>query len=68
MKDFFKIIINLIIVILIGAIGIWGIETFNSDTEWGWQLWGLILAHVVITVPTARFWTKQVGKVIDLEL
>lgn len=68
MKDFFKIIITTVIVALIGSIGIWGIETFNSDTEWGWQIWGLILAHAVITVPTARFWTKQVGKIIDLEL
>ena len=68
MKDFFKIIIAAIIVTLIGAIGIWGIETFNSDTEWGWQLWGLILANAVVIIPTSRFWTRQVAKVIDLDI
>ena len=68
MKEFFKIIILGIIVGLIGMIGVWGILTHESDTELRWQLWGLTLAHGVITVPCAYFWAKQVAKVIDLEL
>lgn len=68
MKDFFKIIILAVIVGLISMIGIWGVLTQNSDTEWGWQLWGFILANGVIAIPCAYFWMKQVAKVIDLEL
>lgn len=68
MKDFFKIIINVIIVLLIGVIGMWGFITADSDTEWGWQLWGFILANAVVIIPTARFWTKKVAKVIDLDV
>lgn len=68
MKEFFKIIILGVIVGLIGMIGVWGVLTHESDTEWGWQLWGLILANGVITIPCGYFWMKQVAKVIDLEL
>lgn len=68
MKDFFKIIINVTIVILIGAIGVWGVITNESDTELGWQIWGWLLALIIIGIPTARFWTKQVAKVIDLDV
>lgn len=67
MKDFFKIIIASIIVTLIGMIGIWGFETSNSDTEWGWKLWGLILANAVVIIPTVRFWARQVSNIIDLD-
>ena len=66
MKYFFKIIIALIIVALIGAIGIWGVITTGSDTEVGWQIWGWLLAMVVIVIPCSDFWAKQVSKVIDL--
>lgn len=65
MKDFFKIIITIIIVTLIGAIGMWGVITNGSDTELGWKIWGWLLAMAVIVIPTAQFWTKQVAKIID---
>jgi hypothetical protein len=68
MKEFFKIIITTIIVGLIGAIGMWGVITNESDTELGWRIWGWLLAMVIIVIPTASFWTKQVGKVIDLDV
>ena len=58
MKEFFKIIITTIIVGLIGAIGMWGVITNESDTELGWQIWGWLLAMVIIVIPTASFWTK----------
>ena len=46
----------------------WGVITNESDTELGWQIWGWLLAMVIIVIPTASFWTKQVGKVIDLDV
>ena len=67
MKDFFKIIILMTIMMVLTAIAIWGAVTVNSETEFGWKLWGGILFYGIVALPSAVFWRKQIMYVIDLE-
>lgn len=67
MKDFFKIIILTLTIIVLAAIARWGAITTYSDTEFGWKLWGAILFYGIVAVPSAVFWRKQIMHVIDLE-
>lgn len=67
MKDFFKTIILITIMMALTAIAIWGAVTVNSDTEFGWKLWGAILFCGIVAVPSSVFWRKQIMYVIDLE-
>lgn len=67
MKDFFKVIILITIMMVLIAIVIWGAVTVNSDTEFGWRLWGAILLWGILGLPSAVFWRKQIMYVIDLE-
>ena len=67
MKDFFKIIISMTIMMVLTGIATWGAITVNSDTEFGWKLWGGILFYGIVALPSAVFWRKQISYVIDLE-
>lgn len=67
MKDFFKVIISMTIMFVLLAIAIWGAVTVNSDTEFGWKIWGAILFYGIVALPSAVFWRKQINYVIDLE-
>lgn len=67
MKDFFKIIIKFTIMLVLASIAMWGGITVNSDTEFGWKLWGGILFYGIVALPAAVFWRKQIMYVIDLE-
>lgn len=67
MKDFFKIIILFTIMFVLASIAIWGAITVNSETEFGWKLWGGILFYGIVALPSAVFWRKQIMYVIDLE-
>jgi len=68
MKDFFKIIIVAGTVGFIVMIGVWGLRTFLSDTQWWWELFGGIVGYAIIGKPTIKFWTKQLCNILDLEL
>lgn len=67
MKDFFKIIILFTIMFVLASIAIWGAITVNSETEFGWKLWGGILFYGIVALPSTVFWRKQIMYVIDLE-
>jgi len=67
MKDFFKIIISMTIMFVLASIAIWGFITFNSETEFGWKIWGGILFYGIAVLPASVFWRKQINYVIDLE-
>lgn len=67
MKDFFKIIIVFTIMFVLASIAIWGFITFNSETEFGWKIWGAILFYGIAVLPASVFWRKQISYVIDLE-
>ena len=68
MKDFFKIIVVAITVGFILMIGLWGIQTFLSDTQWWWLLFGGIVGYALIGKPIIRFWNKKISNLLDLEL
>ena len=67
MKDFFKVIISMTIMSVLASIAIWGAITVNSETEFGWKLWGGILFYGIVALPSTVFWRKQISYVIDLE-
>lgn len=67
MKDFFKMIISITIIMVLTGIAVWGFITCNSDTEFGWKIWGAILFYGIVALPSAVFWRKQIMYVIDLE-
>jgi len=67
MKDFFKIIISMTIMFVLASIAIWGFITFNSETEFGWKIWGSALFYGIAVLPASVFWRKQISYVIDLE-
>lgn len=67
MKDFFKIVILLTIIMVMTGVAIWGAVTFNSNTEIGWKLWGGILFYGIVIFPAVNFWREQLMEVLDLE-
>jgi hypothetical protein len=67
MKKALKIILAFIVVNVIMGIGIWGVITNESDTEIGWQIWGWVLALVLIAFPATSFWWDKMYWLLDLE-
>lgn len=67
MKDFFKKIILITNMWVLGFIAVWGAITYNSETEFGWKLWGAALFYGIAALPSVIFWMKQISYVIDLE-
>ena len=39
----------------------------NDQTEDGWRIWGAFLFMLIIILPTAGFWSKQLRKLFNLE-
>jgi hypothetical protein len=39
----------------------------NEQTEAGWQIWGAFLFMLIIVLPTAGFWSKQLRKLFNLD-
>jgi len=67
MKKALKKVLAFIVVNAILGIGIWGVYTNESDTEIGWQIWGWVLALVLIAFPATSFWWDKMYWLLDLE-
>lgn len=53
---------------IIFLIGAYGHHMMNDEqTEDGWRIWGAFLFMLIIILPTAGFWSKQLRKLFNLE-
>lgn len=53
------------IICLIGGYGHYMMN--DEQTEDGWRIWGAFLFFLIIVLPTAGFWSKQLRKLFNLE-
>lgn len=63
MKRFFKKVIYVVLLIIIGLTAIWGGSTFYSDTEISWEILGYFAYGVCVII----FWGNKVRKILDLK-
>jgi len=67
MKTVLKILLAIATVIAIMFAGVWGIITFDSDTDTGWKLLGWLITILAIGQPTVSYWYSKLKWLLDLE-
>jgi hypothetical protein len=67
-QEVLQVIVIILLSIIIWSIGAYGYHMMNNEqTEAGWQIWGAFLFMLIIVLPTAGFWSKQLRKLFNLD-
>ena len=67
-QEMLQLLVIVFISTIIFLIGAYGHHMMNDEqTEDGWRILGAFLFFLIIVLPTAGFWSKQLRKLFNLE-
>ena len=67
-KEVLQVLVVTFLTVCVMCFGGYGQELYmNEQTTEGWRIWGAFLFLLIIILPAAGFWAKQLRKLFNLE-